>query len=156
MKVNALLSVVFGALIAAHAYAVDEGIDYTELASPQPTESGDKIEVLEVFMYSCPHCYHLEPTLAKWRATKPDNVAFKRMPAVFGPKVEPHARAFYAAELMGKGEQFHAPLFRALHDEKKAIWDEESILSMAYRRSSSTENTVPARRRPAAGTRWSR
>ena len=75
MKVNALLSVVFGALIAAHAFAVDEGIDYTELANPQPTESGDKIEVLEVFMVrlSRPH-----PGRMGQRPGKQREAAFER------------------------------------------------------------------------------
>ena len=131
MIVQALLRVILGTLIATQAWAIEEGIDYTELARPQPTESGEKIEVLEVFMYSCPHCYYLEPTIEKWLATKPDNVEFQRMPAVFGPKVEPHARAFFAAELIEKGDQFHKPLFRALHEDKKPIWDEDALVAFA-------------------------
>jgi thiol:disulfide interchange protein DsbA len=131
MMVKALLGAVSGALIAAQVWAFDEGIDYTELTRPQPTESKEKIEVLEVFMYSCPHCFHLEPTITKWLETKPKNVEFRRMPAVFGPKAEPHARAFYAAELIGKGEQFHEPLFRALHLDKQSIWDEDALVAFA-------------------------
>jgi thiol:disulfide interchange protein DsbA len=128
---KALLRVALGVLIAAQTWAVEEGIDYTELAKPQATESGDKIEVLEVFMYSCPHCYHLEPTIDKWLASKPENVEFRRMPAIFGPKVVPHARAFFAVEQMGAGEQFHLPLFRALHEQKKQIYDEDALVAFA-------------------------
>jgi len=131
MIAKALFSIALGALITAQSWAFDEGIEYTELVTPQPTESGEKIEVLEVFMFSCPHCFHLEPTLEKWLVTKPDNVEFKRMPAIFGPKYLPHARAFYAAQLMGKGEQFNLPLFRALHEDKKNIWDEEALVAFA-------------------------
>jgi len=141
MKINALLGVVFGALIAVQAWAIEkdaveedavvEGIDYTELAKPQPTESGEKIEVLEVFMYSCPHCFYLEPTLEKWLATQPENIEFKRMPVIFSARVEPHARAYYAAELTGKIEQFHLPLFRALHEDKQAIRDEDALVAFA-------------------------
>jgi thiol:disulfide interchange protein DsbA len=131
MIARTLLGAAFGALVAAQAWAVEEGIDYTELGKPQATETGDKIEVLEVFMYSCPHCYHLEPTLDKWLASKPENVVFRRMPAVFGPKVVPHARAFYAAELMGVQEKIHVPLFRALHDKKRKIWDEDALVEFA-------------------------
>jgi thiol:disulfide interchange protein DsbA len=125
---KALLRAAFGVLVAAQAWAVEEGIDYTELSKAQPTETGDKIEVLEVFMYSCPHCYHLEPTIEKWLASKPENVEFRRMPAVFGPKVVPHARAFYAAQMMGVEDKIHLPLFRALHDQKKRIFDEDSLV----------------------------
>ncbi len=97
MSVRFLLSLLFGCLLSAQAWALDEGIDFTILPNPQPTETGDKIEVLEVFMYSCPHCFHLEPTLEKWRETHPANVAFRRMPAVFGTKPDLQAQAFYAA-----------------------------------------------------------
>jgi thiol:disulfide interchange protein DsbA len=131
MMGNVLLGMAFSTLFMAQAWAIDEGIDYTELARPQPTESGDKIEVLEVFLYSCPHCFHLEPTIEKWLATKPQNVEFKRMPAVFSPKDEPHARAFYAAQLIGKGEQLHLPLFRAPLEEKRSIWDEDALVAFA-------------------------
>lgn len=128
---KALLRVALGVLIAAQAWAIEEGIDYTNLAKPQTTESGDKVEVLEVFMYSCPHCFHLEQTIDKWLATKPENVEFRRMPAVFGPKVVPHARAFYAAEMMGVEDKLHMPLFRALHEQKRQIYDEDALVAFA-------------------------
>jgi thiol:disulfide interchange protein DsbA len=131
MMARALWGVLFGGLIAVQVFAFEEGTDYTKLATPQPTESEDKIEVLEVFLYTCPHCFHLEPTMAKWLASKPADVEFKRMPAVFSPRDEPYARAHYAAELMGKGEQFHAALFRALHVENRNIQDEDALVAFA-------------------------
>lgn len=131
MRASPLLQVVFGALIAAHAWAFEEGIDYTKLTNPQAPESGEKIEVLEVFMYSCPHCFYLEPPLKEWLKTKPEQVRFKRMPAIFSDRVIPHARAYYAAEELGEIDQFHLPLFRALHDHKRAIWDEDALVTFA-------------------------
>lgn len=128
---RALLRAALGALIATQAWAFEEGIDYTELGKPQPTESGEKVEVLEIFMYSCPHCFHLEPTIDKWLAKEPENVEFRRMPAVFNPKVVPHARAFYAAEMMGVEDKLHLPLFRALHEQKKHIFDEDALVAFA-------------------------
>ena len=133
MTVNALLYAAFGLLISINAQAVEEGIDYTELSSPQPTENSANVEVREVFLYSCPHCYHLEPTIEKWLESKPANVDFLRMPAIFGTKVVPHAKAFYAAELLDKGDQFHVPLFKALHDDKEQIWDEDALVAFAMR-----------------------
>jgi len=133
MRVNALPWMVFGALIAARAWAFEEGIDYTRLADPRPPEHGERIEVLEVFMYSCPHCFYLEPTLDKWLKTKPEQVRFTRMPAIFSVEVIPHARAYYAAELMGQSDRFHLPLFRALHEDKQTIWDEEALVAFAER-----------------------
>jgi len=99
----------------------DEGIDYKRIANPQPTVSADKIEVLELFWYGCPHCYHLEPQLAAWRETKPDDVEFVRMPAVLGPDWELLARAYYTMELLGVEEPVHKALFEHIHKQRKPI-----------------------------------
>jgi protein dithiol oxidoreductase (disulfide-forming) len=63
--------------------------------------TADKIEVVEVFWYGCPHCYDFEPYLDAWLETKPDDVDFKRMPGIFRQDWLVHARAFYAAEQLG-------------------------------------------------------
>ncbi len=131
MSVRFLLSLLLGCLLSAQAWALEEGFDFTILPNPQPTETGDKIEVLEVFMYSCPHCFHLEPTLAKWRETQPTNVEFRRMPAVFGPKPEVQARAFYAAELLGVQERFTVAMFDAIHVKKLKIADDDAVVAVA-------------------------
>ena len=131
MSVRFLLSLLFGCLLSAQAWALDEGIDSTILPNPQPTETGDKIEVLEVFMYSCPHCFHLEPTLEKWRETQPANVAFRRMPAVFSTKPDLQAQAFYAAELLGAQEKFTLAMFDAIHVKKQKISDENVVVTIA-------------------------
>ena len=131
MSVRFLISLLFACLLSAQAWAIDEGIEYTVLPNPQPTETGDKIEVLEVFMYSCPHCFHLEPTLAKWRETQPANVAFRRMPAVFSTKPDLQAQAFYAAELMGAEDKFTLAMFDAIHVKKQKISDENVVVTIA-------------------------
>lgn len=99
----------------------DEGIDYKRIPKPQPTVSADKIEVLELFWYACPHCYHLEPQLAAWLENKPDDVVFVRMPAVLGPDWELLARAYYTVELLGVEDQVHVPLFERIHKQRKPI-----------------------------------
>ena len=123
-----LMGVLAAALLfSANAGAFDEGIDYKTLSQPQATETGDKIEVLELFWYGCPHCYHLEPKLKSWLEAKPDYVEFRRMPVVMGSGWVNHGRAFFAAEMMGVLEQVHEPFFKALHDEKRRLSDEKSI-----------------------------
>ena len=98
-----------------------EGAEYQALGNAQPTASEDKIEVLELFWYGCPHCYHLEPELDAWRKNQPDDVVFVRLPAILGPSWELHARAFYTAELLGVTDKIHKPLFERIHKEKKPI-----------------------------------
>jgi len=100
---------------------------YKELPSPQPTRTGNKIEVLEVFWYGCPHCYYFEPTIEKWLEEKAGYIEFIRMPGVLGKNWLPHARAFYAAEKLGVLDKIHHPLFDAIHKEKRKIMDKKAL-----------------------------
>ena len=111
----------------AQAEKYTEGKNYSRLTAEQSTQSGDKIEVLEFFWYGCPHCYQFEPTLAKWKKNKPDNVRFIRIPAPLNPSWMPHTKAYYALEIMGKGEQYHDALFKAIHADRKRLFDMASI-----------------------------
>jgi thiol:disulfide interchange protein DsbA len=109
-------------LVAPFVHAgFDEGINYKRIANPQPTANPEQIEVLELFWYGCPHCYHLEPQLDAWLENKPDDVAFVRMPAVLGADWELLARAYYTMELLGVEEQVHRPLFEHIHKQRKRI-----------------------------------
>jgi len=123
-----LLAVVL--FIPLQLWAIDEGIDYSTLKVAQPTETGDQVEVLEVFWYSCPHCWHLEPRMQSWVATLPAGAAFRRLPGADG-RLEPHARAYYAAELMGKLDVLHPALFKAIHVDKRTLWTEDALVEFA-------------------------
>ena len=100
---------------------------YKELPSPQPTRTGNKIEVLEIFWYGCPHCYNFEPVIEKWLEEKAEYIEYIRMPGVMGKNWLPHARAFYAAEKLGVLDKIHRPLFDAIHKEKRKIMDKKSL-----------------------------
>ncbi len=120
------LGLVFTAQAAPVVYL--EGVEYVRLDQIQPVETGDRIEVREVFWYGCPHCYVLEPALAKWLKTLPANARFVRMPgAPWHPTFEPHARAYYAFEAMGLVDKLHKPLFDAIHAKGQPLGDETSI-----------------------------
>lgn len=123
-KIIRYISLSLFLLLGSQAYAED---GYTTISSPQPTQSGDKIEVLEIFWYACPHCYDFEPYVSEWLQNKPDDVEFRRMPGIFRKNWIPHAKAFYTAEKMGILDEIHAPLFNAIHREKKKIHDDTSI-----------------------------
>ena len=116
--VAALLALVLA--LPACAQPVEKfqlGKNYYAIDPPQPTSSGKKIEVVEVFMYTCPHCYDLEPYLVKWKATAPADVAYTPFPAAWNPAAEAFARAYYAAETLGILEKTHDAVFSALHKE---------------------------------------
>ena len=114
-----VLLLMSSSMVVAKDY--DEGIDYNKLAKQQTTDSGNKIEVLEFFWYGCPHCYQFEPTLSKWLKNKPANVSFIRIPAPLNPNWMVHTKAYYALELMGKGEDFHEDMFKAMHEKKMRL-----------------------------------
>jgi thiol:disulfide interchange protein DsbA len=67
---------------------------FTEFKPALPTQTGDKIEVVEVFWYGCPHCYSFEPYVEQWLTEKTDDVEFIRVPGVLNQNWIPHAKAF--------------------------------------------------------------
>lgn len=123
-----LINMLVVSILTTHtAWSLDEGIDYKIALTPQLTETPGKVEVLELFWYGCPHCYYLEPELQKWLATKPDYIAFRRMPAVLGDNWAMGAKIFYAAELLGVIERLHVPLFKAIQEEHLPINDADKV-----------------------------
>ncbi len=89
--------------------------DYRLVSPPQPTETGNKIEVIEFFYYGCPHCYDLEPYLKKWMSGAPKDVAFRRIPAVFREDWVPLTKTFYTLEALGELNRLHGDVFEAIH-----------------------------------------
>ena len=111
----ALLPVTTRAAPAAPAPLV-EGQDYEVIAEGQPfAPVKGKIEVAEVFGYTCIHCAHLEPTLVAWKKTLPRDVQLTPVPAAFGGYWIPYARAFFAAQQLGVQPRTHQAVFDALH-----------------------------------------
>lgn len=110
------------------------GDHYSVLSPAQPTnvEPGE-IEITEVFMYGCIHCYNFEPFVEKWLPTKPSNVVFMRVPALFNSPARIHARAFYAAETLGVLEETHMPFFQELHVNRQRMTDEDELASFFAR-----------------------
>lgn len=107
-----------------------ENRHYFELALPQPTETGDKVEVREFFWYGCPHCWSLEPELEKWLKRLPANAQFVRTPGVGGRWLI-HARAYYAFEALGAVNKAHKPFFRAMHEQSRPLGTEDALAQFA-------------------------
>ena len=92
------------------------GVDYVPIANGQPLQPGSgRIEVAEVFGYTCPHCATFDPELNAWKKRQPADVSVVQVPAPFGGYWDPYARAFYAAEALGVLEQSHQAMFNAIH-----------------------------------------
>jgi len=115
--------------LPANAADFDEGIEYQLVTPPVRTENESKIEVVELFWYGCPHCYKFEPTFDAWKKKQSSNINVIRIPAVFGNRRawELHARAYYAAELLGVLDKIHGPLFKAIHQDKQKLFTQEAL-----------------------------
>jgi len=112
---------------AAEEFGLEQGVEYKMVPQPQSTAPHAK-KVVEIFGYTCPHCYHLEPSLHEWLKTKPKDVYFERMPVVFNhPNWIFMGRVFYTAQELGVLEQSHTPFFDALHRDKKELFTPEEI-----------------------------
>ena len=92
---------------------------YEKLASAQPTQNPDKVEVIEFFWYGCPHCYSFEPLIDKWSKTKPDNVQFIRQPAIFSKLWGKHAKAYFTAEALDAVDKIHTDFFNTIQNLKR-------------------------------------
>ncbi len=109
----------------SHAKDIDEGIEYQLVTPPVRTSSDNKVEVVELFWYGCPHCYSFEPKLNAWKKKRGKNIQFVRVPAIFPnrPAWELHARAYYTADLLGILDKIHGPLFDAIQKDKGRLAD---------------------------------
>ncbi len=122
----------------AHAAEFESGVHYAELPIPVETNAPEgAVEVVEVFSYACIHCYNFEPFVRAWKERQPDDVAFRRVPAVFNPVWEMLGQAYYAAEALGVLDAVHMPLFEAIHVHRMDIRDAE-LLGRIFRRYADT------------------
>ncbi len=119
-KSLAILTFAFTSLnmSAAFADAPKLGTEFDAVAQPITTENVAKIEVMEIFWYGCPHCYHMEEPLNAWVKKLPSDVYFKRVPGLPNASWAPMAKAFYAMETLGVGDKLHTKLFEAIHKTK--------------------------------------
>jgi thiol:disulfide interchange protein DsbA len=123
-----VLAVMLIVSTALSAMTFEEGKHYEQL-SPQPPQGkvGDKIEVLEFFMFSCPHCYNFEPHVAKWKKSKAADVEFIKVPAMFGRHTNMHGQAFYALESMGELNRIQDAFFNEIHQNGNGMKTREDL-----------------------------
>lgn len=100
-----------------HAAEPVAGTDYVEIPGGKPYAPLDgKVEVVEVFGYTCIHCAHFQPAISAWQKKQPSWVRFTPLPAAFGGYWTPYARAYYAAAKLRVLGKTHEPMFKALHE----------------------------------------
>ncbi len=119
----ALVGLVFSLNACAQEQAgtYKEGQHYVVLEQPVRTSDSSKIEVAEVFSYSCPHCFDFEPMLQAWEKQQPEDVYLSQTHAMWSPQMEPLIRGYYTSIALKIKDKTHMAIFNALHLERKSI-----------------------------------
>ena len=107
-----------------------EGTSYDLITPAVRTADPDKIEVAEFFWYGCGHCYTFEPMIEQWKKSLPDDVDFHGSPAIWNAQMELHARAYYAAQVLGVLDTMHPVLFQAMNVDRKRLSSEAEIAAL--------------------------
>lgn len=120
-------SVLISPLVSAQEPAPNS---YVTLGQAVPSDSLDKVEVLEFFAYSCPHCAVMEPLVDKWANTLGDDVVLKRVPVAFNAGMGDLQRTYFVLEALDRLD-LHPKLFAAIHQEKRPVFDKKAIRKWA-------------------------
>lgn len=104
------------------------GEHYMPVRAVQAPANPARIEVMEVFSYSCPHCFQFEPALSQWLKKKAADVEFVRAPHTLGqPPNALRNKAFHAANMLGVTDKFHTALFAAIHGQRRPMTTTEEL-----------------------------
>ncbi|MCO1333029.1 thiol:disulfide interchange protein DsbA/DsbL [Microbulbifer sp. OS29] len=97
------------------------GQHFEVLPQAVPQKSDSKIEVTEMFWYGCAHCFHFESTLDRWKEKMPSDVSLVKLPAIWRPVMDVHARLYYVADAMGVLEKMHTPIFNTVYNQRQML-----------------------------------
>lgn len=113
--------------LAALALSPAHAAQFDTLDPVQPSDTPGKVEVLEFFAYTCPHCAKIEPLVVKWRKTLPDTVVFKGVPVAFNASMKDLQKLYYALEAVGRLD-LHDAVFKAIHEDNKQLFKADEII----------------------------
>lgn len=137
-SVSAALLGATGVMGTVPAWAQDnqlrEGTDYIRLAKPVNLNTpAGKVEVLEFFWYSCPHCNTFEPMFEAWIKAQPDHVVVRRVPIAFqqNNNFVPQQKLYYTLESLNLVDKLHVPVFNAIHRERRRLTSDEAVFTWA-------------------------
>ena len=133
-KTTQFLILLLGALALTSNAKSDftEGVHYEKLGSPiEKLTDTNKLEIVELFWYGCPHCFEFEPHLKRWVNINKKKVNLVQVPAVFSKNWVPHAKAFYSAQNIGHFNKLHKNLFRAIHIDREKIYTRSRLVKFA-------------------------
>ncbi|MFZ6711443.1 thiol:disulfide interchange protein DsbA/DsbL [Undibacterium sp. TC9W] len=137
MRFLRLLLVTLGFVSAtalASPAAPKEGSDFITLKNPQATQAtGKKIEIIEFFMYHCPACNALEPTINEWVKKQGDNIVFRRIHLPLTGAKDPEAHLFLTLEAMNLEASLHAKVLASWHVERNRLSSDDDNIAWAVK-----------------------
>jgi thiol:disulfide interchange protein DsbA len=105
---------VFVIVFSITGVCVQANYQYVELLDSGLHKENNKIAVVEVFSYSCQHCYQLESAINPWLDNLPEDVMFERIPAMFGGIWDLHGRLFLTLQVIKAEQRVHTAIFEAI------------------------------------------
>ena len=112
----------------AQGAAPKEGKDYIKLGKPARVSApAGKVEVVEFFWYSCPHCNAFEPAFAAWKQKVPAFVSVRRVPVAFNASFVPQQKLYFALQAMPNFDAMHVKVFHAIHVERNKLATDDAI-----------------------------
>ena len=131
-KITALTSVIALAIFVFFANTSQAefvaGKNYLVLDKPVEIETGDQIEVRELFWYFCPHCFSVHPKLEEWSKTMDSSAQLVLQPAVF-PGWEFGSTFYYVLDELGELERLHSSLYNAIHVQKLNLKTQQDFVT---------------------------
>lgn len=112
--------------LLAPAVQAQSGSPHAVVTPPQPSDSPGKVEVLEFFAYSCPHCATMEPLVESWSKSLPEDVVLKRVPVAFNASMADMQKLYYTLESMDRMD-LHPKVFEAIHKQRKRLFTADAI-----------------------------
>lgn len=115
-----LPALLFSLVLVGQSHAQPlEGVDYVLIEPPVP--AGERIEVIEFFHYGCESCNRFEPMLDAWVRALPEDVRFRRVPALRRMDWVPLTGLYFALQKLGEIERLHGEVYRALHQQGRNL-----------------------------------
>lgn len=119
-------ALLFGSMVVS-VYAQPKYIELAEPAQLVKANNPEQVEVVEVFSYTCGHCYQLEAPVANWLKSKPEDVSFIRIQMPGEGVWENLARTYFTLETMNKVEEGHPVMYQATMVDRLRALDKDSI-----------------------------
>lgn len=108
-----------------------EGKQFKQVKTIVKPADPKRVTVEEFFWYGCQHCFHFEPEINAWKARKPADVDFVRVPASLGKPVGVlHQKAFYTAEALNVSDKIHGALFEGIHVRNQPLFTQDALAAL--------------------------